>query len=397
MPQWKQYSGIWTQTQQAQALAAGTWTGITQYELYAWGGTINNFGKLGTNNQISYSSPVQVGTDSDWEQVAAKTQDSVGIKTNGTLWAWGRNVNGGAGQDNTVQYSSPVQVGALTTWSNFASGSNSFIAIVKTDGTLWASGRNTSGELGQNDIINYSSPVQIGSDTNWATVAGNSGACFAIKTDGTLWAWGKNTDGMLGQNNVISRSSPVQIGSDTDWAEVNAGNESVGAVKTTGTLWMWGVNDRGQLGQNDLINYSSPVQVGALTTWDKVSPRNHTFAIKTDGTLWAWGENEVPGFGYRGALGDGTIISRSSPVQIGADTNWKQAVPGTQCSAAVKTDGTLWWWGWNDGTPSFNYWQSPLNEKDIDYSSPVQVGSETNWDTVSLGDYFGFATVKTTT
>ena len=365
------------------------------YGLYAWGGSVSNYGKLGTDNQISYSSPVQVGTAVDWQQVAAKHQDSAGIKTNGTLWTWGRNVNGGGGQDNTVQYSSPVQVGALTTWSNLAPSSNSFIAIVKTDGTLWVSGRNTSGELGQNNIINYSSPVQVGSDTNWATAAGNTGTCFAIKTDGTLWAWGKNNYGQLGQNNAILRSSPVQIGSDTDWSTVSAKDLSVSAIKTTGTLYTWGYNNRGQLGQNNIIDYSSPVQVGALTTWLKANTGYHTFSTKTDGTLWAWGENETPGFGYRGALGDGTIISRSSPVQIGSDTDWKEAVSGSQCSAAVKTDGTLWWWGWNDGTPSFNYWQSPLNQKDIDYSSPVQVGSETNWDSVSLGDYFGLAITKT--
>jgi alpha-tubulin suppressor-like RCC1 family protein len=93
---------------------------------------------------------------------------------------------------------------------------------------------------------------------------------------------------------------------------------------------MWGGNINGQLGQNNVIYRSSPVQVGALTNWSLVSAGNqHTAAIKTDGTLWAWGLNTG------GRLGDGTAVNRSSPVQIGALTNWTQISAGGDFTVAI--------------------------------------------------------------
>jgi len=107
-----------------------------------------------------------------------------------------------------------------------------------------------------------------------------------------LYAWGLNAGGRLGDGTVINRSSPVQIGTLTDWYEVSAGGSFSSAIKTDGTLWTWGGNDKGQLGQNNVIYRSSPVQVGALTNWSRVSAgENHCLATKTDGTLWAWGVN----------------------------------------------------------------------------------------------------------
>ena len=99
---------------------------------------------------------------------------------------------------------------------------------IRSDGTLWSWGLNTSAQLGLGDVVNRSSPVQIGIDTNWqkvkATVAvhpsvTNGGQFMAQKTDGTLWTWGQNTFGNLGDGTFIGRSSPVQIGNDTTWVD----------------------------------------------------------------------------------------------------------------------------------------------------------------------------------
>ena len=90
--------------------------------------------------------------------------------------------------------------------------------------TLWTWGWNSYGQLGQGDKVDRSSPVQVGSDTTWAYVTGGSHGttqvAMGVKTDGTLWAWGYNTYGQLGQNSRTpsgDRSSPVQVGSDTTW------------------------------------------------------------------------------------------------------------------------------------------------------------------------------------
>ena len=147
----------------------------------------------------------------------------------------------------------------------------SHCAAIKTDGTLWAWGLNTDGQLGLNNIAHRSSPVQVGSLTDWKLVAAGSYFAVAIKTDGTLWSWGRGTAiaplgaGALGLGNTAHRSSPVQVGSLTDWKQVSAGAYHTRAIKTDGTLWTWGDNTSGQLGLGNTIHRSSPVQVGPLS------------------------------------------------------------------------------------------------------------------------------------
>ena len=242
-------------------------------------------------------------------------------------------------------------------------------------GNLWVWGRNSYGQLGDNTTTNRSSPVQtITFGTNWKQVAGGYNMAV-IKTDGTLWCWGHNGYGQLGDNTIVRRSSPVQIVSGgTNWKQVACGGSSVAAIKTDGTLWCWGINGNGQLGDNTTTNRSSPVQTVTYgTNWKQVScGLNLTVAIKTDGTLWCWGWN-----GY-GQLGDNTITNRSSPVQtIAYGTNWKQ-VACNRHAIAIKTDGTLWCWGKN------GYGQLGDNTA-TNRSSPVQtIAFGTNWKQVNV-------------
>ena len=109
-----------------------------------------------------------------------------------------------------------------------------------------------------------------------------------------------------------------------------------------------------------MVNRSSPVQVGALTNWKQVAcGYTHTVSVKTDGTLWSCGYN-----GY-GQLGLGTVVHRSSPVQVGALTNWKQVSCGFYHTVSVKTDGTLWSVGNNN-----TYGQLGLSDVCLLYTSP---------------------------
>ena len=255
------------------------------------------------------------------------------------LWACGYNYYGQLGQQlgqgDITNYSSPVQVGTLTTWSQIAGGGYHTIAT-KTDGTLWAWGYNSIGALGQGNTTNYSSPVQVGTLTTWSTwskIACGYEHTLATKTDGTLWAWGYDAYGQLGQGNTTNYSSPVQVGSLTTWSLVACGAYHTIATKTNGTLWAWGGNQYGQLGQGDsYINYSSPVQVGTLTTWSKIAGcgNGHTLATKTDGTLWACGYNNY------GQLGQGNITNYSSPVQVGSLTTWSKIAGGRYHTLATK-------------------------------------------------------------
>jgi len=249
------------------------------------------------------------------------------------------------------------------------------------------SSNNSQGQQGAGDTVATSSPIQIGSDT-WADVATSDNASFGVTTEGELYAWGENGNGQLGDGTVIAKSSPVQIGSDTDWATV-AGSSSQDAgfsIKTDGTLWAWGSNITfGRLGDGTVINKSSPVQIGALTNWAQIDcGANHTMAVKTDGTMWAWGQGY---FGQTG-LNIGFINTyRSSPVQVGSLTTWSKVVCTSSSTLAVKTDGTMWSFGGNGN--------GVLGQNDrTRRSSPTQVGALTNWSDVAAC-YVELLAVKT--
>jgi alpha-tubulin suppressor-like RCC1 family protein len=143
---------------------------------------------------------------------------------------------------------------------------------VKTTGSLWAWGANTTGGLGTNNTTaSFYAAVQVGSLTNWSQASAGDNFSLAVKTDGTFWSWGSNSSGQLGQGNVILRSSPVQIGALTNWVQCSAAGTGSLARKTTGAMESFGGNYAGKLGLGDAVNRSSPVQIGALTSWSFVS------------------------------------------------------------------------------------------------------------------------------
>ena len=191
----------------------------TDGTLWSWGRNSNstNSGVLGHNNRTNYSSPKQVpGTT--WATLSAANGLVHSTKTDGTLWTWGSNSYGALGLNNSttnVLYSSPVQVGTDTTWSGSSNkvvnNDSRSVGVIKTDGTLWTWGRNEYGQLGHNNKTQYSSPKQVGSDTTWDTVQTRHQWMIARKTDNTFWVWGENENGALGQSNLTKYSSPVQI------------------------------------------------------------------------------------------------------------------------------------------------------------------------------------------
>ena len=291
------------------------------------------------------------------------------------LWNWGCNANGRLGNNTTVNTSSPIQT--VTGGSNWRTIDQwGATGAIKIDGTLWTWGDNFGGLLGDNSTVtSRSSPVQVvGSASNWRCIFVGELHMAAIKTDGTFWTWGFGGDGRLGDNTLTSKSSPVQTASaGCNWKTGNAGVEHTAGVKTDGTLWTWGSGLDGRLGDNTTVNKSTPIQVGVDTTWRQVSLAwKVSAAVKTDGTLWGWGCND------EGQLGNNSSVTRfSSPVQtVAGGTNWRQASAGNANILAVKNDGTLWGSGLGCVTG-----QNAVTNR----SSPVQtVAGGTNWKCVSV-------------
>jgi len=358
-----------------------TQTSTIYYQLYGWGS--NGSGQLGLGNVTNYSSPKQVGSLDTWSVLANGFSFSAAVKSNGTLWSWGNNGSGQLGLGDTIDRSSPNQIGALTTWSKvFAGPYNSNCYGIKTDGTLWAWGYGIAYSLGQGNTTSYSSPKQVGSLTNWSNGAsGFGGSVIAVKTDGTLWGWGYNQNGQIGITSAGNYvNSPTQIGALTNWLKVAATGYFTTAVKTDGTLWSWGNGANGKLGLGNTTTYSSPVQVGSLTNWQNVkNGLAFVLALKTDGTMWSWGSNVA------GQLGLGNTTTYSSPKQIGSLTTWNTIGTGSIISGSIKTDGTLWTWGYNTAGAL------GLGTSGGYVLTPSQVGSSTTWATVSAGYQFMLA------
>ena len=303
-------------------------------------GENTTYGQLGDNTVVSKSSPIQTITfATNWKSVVCGYLHTAAIKTDGTLWTWGYNGYGQLGENTITPRSSPVQT--ITGGFNWKQVSAGYVntAAINTNGTLWNWGRNNYGQLGDNTIVRKSSPVQtVAFGTNWKQISAGYVNTAAIKNDGTLWTWGRNNYGQLGDNTIVDKSSPVQtVVFGTNWKQVFSGREYTAAIKTDGTLWCWGKNINGQLGDSTIVSKSSPVQTIAFgTNWKQAScGYAHIAAIKTDGTLWCWGYNAI------GQLGDNTTTNRSSPVQTSAyGNNWKQVACGYYNTAAV-TNGDI--------------------------------------------------------
>ena len=339
--------------------------------LFSWGR--NSYGRLGINSSDSEyfaDSPVKINLIEEWKGIAAGPVCSLAIKNDGTLWSWGRNTDFmlGIGSTASITRSSPVQVGSDSTWKSVKAGSSHVLAL-KEDGSLWTWGNGASGRLGLGNTVSRSAPARIGLLSDWSSIATGATQSLAIKTDGSLWAWGSGQDGQLGLGDTINRSSPVRVGSLSDWLSVSGGFIFSLAIKTDGTLWAWGDGNEGRLGTGNSTDRSSPVQVGLLSDWLSIDSGNgHSLAIKTDGTLWAWGNNTT-----WGALGDGTVNNRSSPVPIGSGSTWKYASAAYRHSVAIRSDGVMWAWGNNAG--------ARLGASIMPYiRSPIAIANDQSWD-----------------
>lgn len=322
-------------------------------DLFAQGGLwmsgSNSNGQLGNNaggSGVAVSSPVQtVAGGTNWKDIACGYDSAAGIKSDGTLWTWGRNNKGQLGNNSDIPRSSPIQtVAGGSNWKLVSGAMNGYgFGAIKSDGTLWMWGYNNQGQIGNSstNAFGVSSPTQTSAaGANWKSVALGYDHTVGIKTDGTIWLWGNNEYGKLGYGSG-SVSSPTQtVGTATTWKSAACGWRHTAAIKTDGTLWTWGFNTAGQLGDGTSTTRYSPVQTSAGgTTWKQAAGAWYaTMAIKTDGTLWTWGQGTTAAGGVGGV----------NPGQSGdGGTNWKFISGGYYQGTGVKTDGTLWFWGQN--------------------------------------------------
>jgi alpha-tubulin suppressor-like RCC1 family protein len=282
-----------------------------------------------------------------WKSLSAGNSHAIALKDDGTMWAWGWNYSGQLGDGTNTEKLRPTQVGGDNTWSMVAAGGGHALAL-KSDGSLWTWGNNNYGQLGDGTTVSRNTPSRLGNENNWSAIAAGSIHSLAVKTDGSLWTWGGNDFGQLGdgtynkalfsdsweEKELLMRFTPTRVGTDNDWATVAGGLNHSAAIKKDGTLWTWGYNTQGQLGDATTgVPRPTPGLIDSDTTWMAVTAReDQTLAMKTDRSLWAWGS---PG------KGEGNTL----PEQVAADTSWQNFAAGGDHTEALDTDGILWAWG----------------------------------------------------
>lgn len=339
---------------------------------WAWG--YNNYGQLGNGTQTDSNHPVAVSGLSDVVGMAAGQWFSVGLKSDGTVWQWGQDP--ASGHSNTV----PAQVSGISNVIALAAGVVHALAL-KSDGTVWAWGVNNLGQLGNGMNSGESSvPVQVSDLSSAVAIAAGALHSVALKSDGTVWAGGDNSYGELGQGTILETGSnvPVQVSNLGNVVAIGAGVYDSFAVKSDGTVWAWGSNENGRLGNGTYSNSSVPVQVSGLTGAVAVTGGGgHSAALKSDGTVWTWGLNS------HGQLGNGTNMNSNVPVQASGVNGLGgivAVVAGNSHTLAYESDGTVWAWGDNTYGELGLYTNTDSNVPVLSYISefpgrPVAIGS----------------------
>jgi alpha-tubulin suppressor-like RCC1 family protein len=313
--------------------------GVSTSGLYTAPGTSGTYHVVATSQADTTKSAVATVTVAvpsvPWAMVSAGSDNSMGLRTDGSLWTWGGNYAGELGNGaalGTFQ-TSPITLG---NGYAFVTSGYTFDFAITTGHMLYAWGRNTYGQLGTGNLTDANVPTAVGA--GFASAAGGYFHSAGIKTDGTLWAWGDNTYGELGDGTTTSTTSPVQVGTDTNWASVSAGYFYTMALKTDGTLWAWGWNIYGQTGNGASSgNQLTPLQIG--TGYASVSATWFTsYAVKTDGTLWGWGDNLAGGLGSAPSS-PGYF---TTPMQIGTGYGYGTGLTQSSTGFGLKTDGSVW-------------------------------------------------------
>jgi alpha-tubulin suppressor-like RCC1 family protein len=312
-----------------------------------WGVGKNSEGQLGAEGGGNELAPVRAGTLTGIVAIAAGFDTSVVVRNDGTVWTWGNNTDGQLGRTTTYQCHSgpcgatPGQVPGLSGVTAVATGINHVLAL-KSDGTVWAWGANSSGKLGDGTTTSRNSPVRVTGLDNVKAIAAGWGHSVALKNDGTVWTWGNNAFGALGigVSATIIATTPVQVTGLTEISQIAASYGNTAAIRADGGVWAWGANS-GQFGDGSALYLASPVQLTALADIRSICIGFVTSAVRNDGTVWSWGWN-----GY-GTVGAGGLGGSTLPVAVAGLSQVRAVATGWGSGLALKEDGTVWQSGMN--------------------------------------------------
>lgn len=337
---------------------------------YAWGS--GTYGKLGNNDIVQQQRAVAMThTGALWGKVAsfaaAGGGHTLGLCSDGTVISSGLNANGQLGNNSTTESPVPVSVSipgvpATRKVISLAAGASHSLALC-SDGTVYAWGLNTNGQLGDNSNTQRLTPVSVNtagalSGKTVVAIAAGASHSMALCSDGKVVTWGLNSTGQLGDNSTTPRNSPVLVVtsgilSTKTVIGIAAGASHCLALCSDGTVAAWGSNASGQLGDSTNSQRNSPVAVttasGALfgkAVTMVAGGGSHSLARCSDGSVAAWGLNGNGQLGNDNNSNHSTPVAVSTASALGGRIAYMVAA-GASHSIAHCTDGTVATWGLN--------------------------------------------------
>jgi alpha-tubulin suppressor-like RCC1 family protein len=338
------------------SVAAGAYSGyavLSDGHVWAWGDDLE--GQIGdTGPWTSRTVPVEVKGLSGVTLVAGSGNSAYALLKNGTVWAWGSDSQGELADQQFTARQTPSLVPDLSEVRNVATGAFDVYAI-RDDGTAWSWGDNSFGQLGTGSAAAVSTvPKELAHLTGVVAVRAGTSDGYALLRDGTVWVWGDNSLRQLGGSGCgptrtgrpeacLASNVPHQIPGLTGIVAIAAGGDSGYALRRDGTVWAWGDDEFGELGDGvRTLGQGRPVRVKGLDHVVAIAAGScSAYALLKNGTVWAWGRGDY------GQLGNGSSSGRSLPVQVKGLADIVQVVGGGDMAFALERDGSLWSWGAN--------------------------------------------------
>ncbi|MCW5983297.1 MAG: choice-of-anchor D domain-containing protein [Bryobacteraceae bacterium] len=308
---------------------------------WAWG--LAASGQLGNGRSLNSAQPATVPGVANAVAVAASESCSLALRRDGTLWAWGGlHYYSSSCVPSAASMGVPAPAPGLNGVVAVSAGSEHRL-VLKSDGTVWGWGKNYDGQLGDGSRTNRDTPIQVNGLGGVLAVSAGGVHSLALTKDGFVWAWGGNIWGQLGNGSTdYEIHVPAMVTALNGVVAIAAGARHSLALKSDGSVWAWGNNFSGEVGNESQTPYVAvPLAVNGLSGVLAIAAGGqHSLALKGDGSVWAWGSNTS------GQLGDGSYtFSSDQPVAVAKISGAAIIAASLNQNLAATNDGTIWAWG----------------------------------------------------